>query len=276
MDSGESVDKAPKPKTHLKYIDECSSHRHDPPGKSATKKQTPQHVRKAAKRPCPMRNTRSKSFNRVLSIAKTMKSISVKSEVVINDHERHFTLTASSGVTHDVEISNCPDCSCRYCSDRDVCSHVLWLLLNRFKVPESDYMLHQRGYTSHELDKMFAQKSTPKKPSKEGSQHDCKWSVSKHSINTKPRCPTCHCEITNGDLKITCEARWTPPHKNKDGRSFTVPRTFHFCLKWECVSADPPQGSTIKQPPTAFAVDPNVNISQDEWQVITFLDLPLM
>ena len=27
------------------------------------------------------------------------------------------------------------------------------------------------------------------------------------------------------DLKITFEARWTPSHKNKEGKSFTVPRT---------------------------------------------------
>ena len=38
-------------------------------------------------------------------------------------------------------------------------------------------------------------------------------------------CDVCHAEITKDDLEITFDTRWTPSHKNKEGKSFTVPRT---------------------------------------------------
>ncbi|KAJ7352723.1 hypothetical protein OS493_034330 [Desmophyllum pertusum] len=101
------------------------------------------------------------------------------------------------------------------------------------------------------------------------------WVITKHSLNTRPRCPTCHAEMTKGDLKITCDVRWTPPHKNKEGQSFTVPRTFHYCLKWECVSGTSPRDSSIKEPPHVFGVDSTAEFTPDEWKVVTFLDFPL-
>ena len=83
-------------------------------------------------------------------------------------------------------------------------------------------------------------------------------------------------EIQEGDFKITCNARWTLSHTTQDGRSFTVPRTFNFCLKWGCVSSTIPKGSTITKPPEVFRVDQNAQITPDEWQVITFMKLPLL
>ncbi len=53
-----------------------------------------------------------------------------------------------------------------------------------------------------------------------GSSRDrdiCKWSVTKHVLNT------CRTDITHGDLKVTCDTRCMPPHKTQDGRNFTVP-----------------------------------------------------
>ena len=166
-----------------------------------------------------------------------------------------------------------------------MCSHITWLLLNHFKVPEDDSLLHQRGYTSHELEGIFGkskkkqsspcQEKSPRSNSKGHSTTVCKWVITKHLLNTRPKCQTCHAEITKDDLKITCDARWTPPHKNKEGQSFTVPRTFHYCLKWECVSGNPPRDSSITEPPSVFHVDSTANFSPDEWRVVTFLDFPL-
>ena len=64
---------------------------------------------------------------------KKMKSLSIESEIIVNEHERHFILAAASGVTYDIEINNSPNCTCKYCYDRDVCSHITWLLLNHLK-----------------------------------------------------------------------------------------------------------------------------------------------
>ena len=84
-----------------------------------------------------------------------MKSLSIKSEIIVNEHECHFILAAASGVTYEIEINNSPNCTCKYCNDQDVCSHITWQLLNHFKVPEDDSLLHQWGYTSHELEGIF-------------------------------------------------------------------------------------------------------------------------
>ena len=284
-----SGEEKPQPKSCETFVDEKASHRHDPPRRSsAMNEQTDKSNKstaKQAKRPCPLRKTRSKSFIRVLDIAKKMKSLSIKSEIIVNEHERHFILAAASGVTYDIEINNSPNCTCKYCNDRDVCSHITWLLLNHFKVPEDDSLLHQRGYTSHEVEGILGkskkkqsspcQEKSPRSNSKGHATAVCKWVITKHLLNTKPKCPTCYAEITKDDLKITCDARWTPPHKNKEGQSFTVPRTFHYCLKWECVSGNPPRDSSITEPPSVFHVDSTANFSPDEWRVVTFLDFPL-
>ena len=115
-----SGEEAPRPKSKETFVDEQSSHRHDPPQKSSackTQSTTSTKTPKQVKRPCPLRKSRSKNFLRVLEIAKKMKSLSVKSEIVVSEHERHFTLAASTGVTYDVEINNSPSCSCKYCND---------------------------------------------------------------------------------------------------------------------------------------------------------------
>ena len=99
MVSGE--DKPLVPKSCETFVDEKASHRHDPPRQSsASKKQSSTtKTSKPVKRPCPLRKTRSKSFIRVLDIAKKMKSLSIKSEIIINEHERHYILATASGVT---------------------------------------------------------------------------------------------------------------------------------------------------------------------------------
>ncbi|EDO34964.1 predicted protein [Nematostella vectensis] len=50
----------------------------------------------------------------------------------------------------------------------------------------------------------------------------------------------------------TCNAKWSLPHTTKDGRNFMVPRTFHSCLKWECVGSTFPEDSTIRKPPVGL------------------------
>ncbi len=141
---------APQPKSHETFVDERSSHRHDPPRRSQ-KHPAPKPV----KRPCPFRKNRSKTFTRVLEITKKL-TLKVNTEVVISKFERHYTLAAKSGLTYDVEIKAFPECSCRYCSERELCSHIVWLLLNRFNVSEDNNVLQQRGYTSQEILDMFS------------------------------------------------------------------------------------------------------------------------
>ena len=208
------------------------------------------------------------------------KSLSLKHEVVVNKYERHYTLATGSGATYDIKLCRTPNCSCRYCNDREVCSHIIWLILTRFNVSEENSVLQQRGCTCHKLETIFngqqkAPDDLPQVAKQTSDESTCSSSVTRHVLNTKPRCATCHSETSSGVLKITCDPRWTPPHKTKDGKSFTVPRKFHFCLNIQCITGDPPSGSTNIKAPSQLDVDSNVEFSQEEWEMITRRDIPL-
>ena len=59
------------------------------------------------------------------------------------------------GATYDIELCRTPNCSCRYCNDHKVCSHIIWLILNHFNVSEENSVPQQCGYTCHELETIF-------------------------------------------------------------------------------------------------------------------------
>ena len=141
-----SREEVSQPKSNETCVDEQASHRHDPPQKSAAcKKQSSTSTKtpKNVKRPCPLRESRSKNFIKVLEIPKKMKSLSVRSEIVVRKHERHFTIAASSGVTYDAEINKSPNCSCKYGNDRDVCS-TLHGFYEGIRVPEMTTLRYHR------------------------------------------------------------------------------------------------------------------------------------
>ena len=55
--------------------------------------------------------------------------------------------------TYSLIFGNSPSCDCPFKLNNhgDVCRHIIWALINIFKVSEENQILYQVGYTSKEL-----------------------------------------------------------------------------------------------------------------------------
>ena len=144
-----------------------------------------------------------------------------------------------TGTTYKVTVDNIPFCDgCKYCTSRDICSHILWVLLYVYKVPEENELLHQRALLNSELETVFkttttctttvtptpatATSLTPKavKDFTEPYYEKQQWSISR--VEGKGRAPTCsspNCSrhFERGELSVQVVARWIPPHSPGDG-----------------------------------------------------------
>ena len=49
-----------------------------------------------------------------------------------------------------------PNCNGgKYCTSRDICSHILWILLYVYKISETSELLHQRAFLDSELESIM-------------------------------------------------------------------------------------------------------------------------
>ena len=125
------------------FVEPTSSHRHDPVEKS-------QHSKND--RATPYRPKRSKPFLRSLDIAKKTKRSFIVQDKIITKKEARVHLKHVTGKVYDVTISTFPHCAeCAYCTRQNLCSHVLWVYLFVFNLPESSDLLQQRALTCDEL-----------------------------------------------------------------------------------------------------------------------------
>ena len=142
------------------FVDENSSHRHDPfPQKSqvgeaasATAEQSQVHERAV-----PRRNTRSNKFFRSLQNAKSCQSsFHIENIKVSSQHSQEVTIFQNTGASYKVTVDRMPFCDgCKYCTTRDVCSHILWVLMYVYKLPDQSELLHQRALLNSELESIF-------------------------------------------------------------------------------------------------------------------------
>ena len=186
---------------------------------------------------------------------------------------------------------------CKYCTSRDICSHILWVLLYVYKAPEEKQLLRQRALLNSELETVFkttttctttvtptpatATSFTPKavKDFTEPDYEKQQWSISR--VEGKGRAPTCsspNCSrhLERGELSVQVVARWIPPHSTGDGKKFTVDRKYHFCLKWSCL-VQTPQHSNLLAPPGKIKVHEAVgtSLSAEDYQTIFSEQLPV-
>jgi len=285
-----------------RFVDEKSSHRHDPfrkagrveEGASATAKKSNLH-----KRVTPKRNTRSSKFQRSLKIAKSCRnSFHVGNIKVSGQHSREATIIHITGATYKVTMANMPFCDgCKYCTSRDICSHILWVMLYVYKVHEESELLHQRALLNSELESIFKSSTTwtttatpaaatetsltPKavKDFTEPDYEKQQWCISRvESKGRAPSCssPKCSRHFQKRDLSVQVMARWIPPHNTGDGEKFTVDRKYHFCLKWSCLAETPPN-SNLLTPPGKIKVDEAVgaSLSAEDYQTVFEEQLPV-
>ena len=103
------------------------------------------------------RSVRSKLFLQRLQRAKQEKeTIKIKSFSSHSSLKRTFIVVNLTRVTseYQVEIGNTPLCDCEDFakhSDKELCKHIVWLLLYICGTPENSYLLHQLFLTDSEV-----------------------------------------------------------------------------------------------------------------------------
>lgn len=144
-------------------MDETAAHHHDSVRKRVQKESgscsASANKGNEEKRAAPLRKTRGQKFLCSLQIAKSCKnSFRVGKR---SDNQNQITLVHTTGANYNLVIDKIPQCkSCKYCTLRDVCSHILWVLLFVYKVTEGSHLLHQRAFITSELESIIGEAST--------------------------------------------------------------------------------------------------------------------
>lgn len=96
---------------------------------SSENESTQAEGRKTAKASFRKRKGRSKVFQKSLSMAKRTKSVTL-TQIYAGPKRKVFELLDGGRITL-VEISETPTCDCGMVSSRDICMHVIWVMLRK-------------------------------------------------------------------------------------------------------------------------------------------------
>ncbi|CAB3979812.1 Hypothetical predicted protein [Paramuricea clavata] len=295
------------------FVDETAAHRNDPLEKRPCKKTSAcastNKKCEVDKRLAPRQNTRSTKFSRSLQIAKSCQNSYRVGDIKFNSPQSHeISIIHNTGTSYKVALNKMPSCDgCKYCSSREICSHILWVLLYVYKVPENSEVLQQRSFLNSELESITkgrdgkaptsktlsattintatataANTPTTTMAAKDFRNPDLtkqQWCISR--VVSRGRTPACsgrNCsrQFERGDLSIQVSAHWIPPHETKDGKKFTVDRNYHFCLQWSCLQ-NIPANSNLQVPPSAIKLDEIIgpSLSSQDYDKILSENLPV-
>lgn len=114
------------------------------------------------------RPTRSKTFlNRLRNAKEEKDTIKVKDPVTVTekDFEKSYTLVTNSFATYKVSIGKKHSCQCMDFSKnegKELCKHIIWILLYVCRMPEESELLQQVFLTDAECSEIFG--NTPPVP----------------------------------------------------------------------------------------------------------------
>ena len=199
------------------------------------------------------RPSRSKTFLNKLRLAKEEKNdIKVKSLETGNDFEKSYTLVTKSLATYKVKIGKNHSCQCLDFSKnvgKDLCKHIIWILLNVCQIPEESELLQQVSLTEAECSEIFANAppipeilkyaSSARNQTRQemvtnllmNDRRNCQpkvWVLKRKNKQkgTTPRCRGCRKEQNEGELCVSVVGLYVPFEQN-----FVVETTFYFCLQ---------------------------------------------
>ena len=92
------------------------------------------------------RTIRSKQFEQSLTLGKRAR-LTLDGVHDVSETQKVFELN-DNGNIRLVEIGEVPTCNCTFGQEKDVCFHMIWMLLNVLKVNEKDEILLQKILTS--------------------------------------------------------------------------------------------------------------------------------
>lgn len=230
-------------------VDPRSSHRSDKRTKTSSRtavdsgtSSDDESVAKRSKkqrnsRPAPLRRTRSIPFNESLEKALS-DSMQVKNYEKGPLHVSMEVITNSRS-SYGLKICKSPSCSCPYKINkpREVCKHIIWVLLNVLGVHQDDILLHQIALTEGELSSLItkAPDSLPDKFKElPGTTKSATWRLQHKPVGKDAHCPTCYKTITERELHIEATGLWKPRDKQT-----SINRNFRFCINKDCVKKKP-------------------------------------
>ncbi|CAF3572241.1 unnamed protein product [Rotaria sordida] len=104
-------------------------------------------------------------------------------------------------------------CTCStFQRDRELCKHICWLFLKRFRVPRTNPMLWQRGLVEREINELLREltqdndeknKSNLNYKIKDEDENDADSNVEQRPISENDVCPICQEELLSKKLPIT-------------------------------------------------------------------------
>jgi cell wall assembly regulator SMI1 len=136
------------------------------------------------------RTTRSKKFNESLKLAKVTKMALVQIHDV--DQTKKIFEIDQHGKQRLVEIEETVSCNCSFASKKDVCLHVIWVLINVLEVNVNDNLLHQKSHSKETVHQLFrtlvessSSETSPRVDHQQATTHNMQ---SSHTIS-RPRVP---------------------------------------------------------------------------------------
>ena len=99
------------------------------------------------------RTTRSKQFEQSLKLAKRAR-LTLDDVHDVSETQKVFELN-DNGNIRLVEIGETPTCNCTFGQGKNVCFHMIWVMMNVLKVNERDEILFQKMLTSSMVKTLF-------------------------------------------------------------------------------------------------------------------------
>lgn len=93
-------------------------------------------------------------FEKSLSMAKRSKSVTLTQIYDTGPTKKVFELL-DSGRIRLVEICETPTCDCGMVSSKDICMHVIWVMMRKLNVNENDDILHQKSISAAQVKKLL-------------------------------------------------------------------------------------------------------------------------
>ena len=230
-------------------VDPRSSHRSDKrtkktrvvdSGTSSDDEPVPKRSKKQINsRAAPLRNTRSIAFSESMEKA-LLEKVQVKNYEKGPHHITMEVLTNSCS-SYYVKICKTPSCGCPYKINkpREVCKHIIWVLLNVLGLHQDDILLHQIALTDTEVSSLVRKapdhltdkfKDLPRP----GSTPSGTWYLRRKPAGKDAHSPACFKAISERELHIEATAPWKP-----HDRETVVNRNFRFCINKDCVKRKP-------------------------------------
>ncbi|CAF1264560.1 unnamed protein product [Rotaria magnacalcarata] len=124
-----------------------------------------------------------------------------------------FVIKEDSERTFKVFLGDPHQCTCSsFQTNREICKHICWLLLKRFRVPRTNPILWQRGLVEREINELLrelTQDNDERNRSKfnyrikDEDENDADRQVEQRPISENDVCPICQEELLNKKLPVT-------------------------------------------------------------------------